>query len=520
MKEPNAPSTGSEEKKDRIVELTPDMELRDEIKGKIIDLTNSRHSPSEKTAQSSSEPPPVQTESSDTDPKLALGTPAEVEADVDAAFDLMQDKAQDDKPVEPDAVAEVEGEDLDLSDSLNGLSMDDTAPIPPVEAARTADIVAEGDVEPELELFQEPIDEAPPAPPVAGQEDKPPDELENQLDGVGSGDTIQLTDVVLPIDLGPPMETSNDTEEKQQASTISEQEPENEADQIAADTIALDDALSEMPLDEPGEEEEEVIELVDIAEQKVSDDEQPSSGVAPVEEMGDEEEVIELTDIVTAEELEQEDDEDVIELIDMVDPAEVAAEAGDLQGDLLPELEDDNGLIELIDMVDSAEVAAEADDLKGDLLPELEDDDDLIELTDMVETEALNGLETPADIPPALTEPADDQVIRLDSVLEHVRQNKSKIVENMSQGLEEAIGDPLAVSNTAGDGIDMKEVREALGEPSELTDKELEEAIERIIRTKYTETIEKHIAAAVEKVVTREMESIKRDLMEDQDPDD
>jgi hypothetical protein len=42
----------------------------------------------------------------------------------------------------------------------------------------------------------------------------------------------------------------------------------------------------------------------------------------------------------------------------------------------------------------------------------------------------------------------------------------------------------------------------------------LEKAVEKILRTKYAETIEALIAKAVEKVVTRELESIKRSLMD------
>ena len=45
----------------------------------------------------------------------------------------------------------------------------------------------------------------------------------------------------------------------------------------------------------------------------------------------------------------------------------------------------------------------------------------------------------------------------------------------------------------------------------------LGEAIENIIRVKYGQTIEQLIAKTVEKVVTREIESLKRNLLEDKD---
>jgi len=87
--------------------------------------------------------------------------------------------------------------------------------------------------------------------------------------------------------------------------------------------------------------------------------------------------------------------------------------------------------------------------------------------------------------------------------------------------LESAFADgPVASAGPGDDAIDLNEVREAMGGATELTDKELEDVIEKIIRTKYAETIERHIASVVEKVVTREMENLKRSLMEDQGEDE
>jgi hypothetical protein len=67
----------------------------------------------------------------------------------------------------------------------------------------------------------------------------------------------------------------------------------------------------------------------------------------------------------------------------------------------------------------------------------------------------------------------------------------------------------------------MEEVQAALGPKADPTEEEIEALIEKVIRTKYGQTIEQMIATVVEKVVTREMDNIKRNLMEDQgEPDE
>ena len=48
-----------------------------------------------------------------------------------------------------------------------------------------------------------------------------------------------------------------------------------------------------------------------------------------------------------------------------------------------------------------------------------------------------------------------------------------------------------------------------------MTDQEVEAAVERILKTKYAETIERLIANAVEKAVSREIENLKRTMLDD-----
>ena len=89
-------------------------------------------------------------------------------------------------------------------------------------------------------------------------------------------------------------------------------------------------------------------------------------------------------------------------------------------------------------------------------------------------------------------------------------------MENITLGVEEELS-----KEAAGDdkglqiGMDMDEVKEAAEKSAQMKGQDLEKAIEEVIRSKYSQTIEQFIASAVEKVVTREMESIKQKLMDD-----
>ena len=68
-------------------------------------------------------------------------------------------------------------------------------------------------------------------------------------------------------------------------------------------------------------------------------------------------------------------------------------------------------------------------------------------------------------------------------------------------------------------GTFTREVEEETGRNVRtLTDQEIEAAVERILKTKYAETIERLIANAVEKAVNREIEILKRSMLDDDAP--
>ncbi|MDA8138269.1 MAG: hypothetical protein M0036_06385 [Desulfobacteraceae bacterium] len=320
-------------------------------------------------------------------------------------------------------------------------------------------------------------------------------------------DTIELTDIVDPAELAAlqavPVESVSEEDALQEAA---------QAQEVDDDTIELTD----------------VVDASELISMQGSDE---------VEAPGASDEEIELKDIVDPAEVAaalkqsetetfEDEDEEVIELIDKVQkeepaaappeelsPAEIASEEPVL--DTLPTADEE--IIELIDKVQGealmvappeeeapAEMASE--EPAPDIAPTAEEE--VIELVDKVQDETLTVAppeeEAPVDMPssegPAPVITPSEQVIHLDDVLNQVRQNKDRLVENITQGVEEELKETMGQEGRA------EEV--AMG-------MDLEEAVEKVIRAKYGQTIEQLIATVVEKVVTREIESLKRNLLED-----
>jgi hypothetical protein len=443
MKEPTTKPAGSADKKERIVELTPDMELRDAKKSRIIDLANARPVPSapgdslqpepiSKTpTPETPEPMPAESVETSSEPP-AMGNAAGIEADIDAAFDAMQAEELPPQP-QPEVTDEPASDAFDLQTELAERSSPSTTSPPSMDEI------------------------ADPGSEIAGMSD------EVEIDPT----TTALAAQEEPTGL-PEME-QDDVIELTETSDISEP----------------DAMLGESTPQKPEDQEEDLIELTDLVEPAMGV-EAASSGASSAEQAPD--------------------DDEIIELVDIVDPQTLAMPLAAAGAISLSSEEEDDDIIELTDRVDPEELKTARASLSE---PE---DEDIIELTEVQPYD---------DAPIGSTEQEGDQVIRLDRVLAHVRKNETKIKEELSQELESVFADgPDASSGRGDDVIDLNEVREAIGGATELTDKELEDLIERIIRTKYAETIERHIASVVEKVVTREMESLKRSMMEDQGEDD
>ncbi|MBI5551396.1 MAG: hypothetical protein HY911_07800 [Desulfobacterales bacterium] len=571
------PSKGSSSPADRIIELTPELEVISPTRGKIIDLTQVLFSPGTPAPASKPVVPaiPKPIVARTTSPFSAkVSRQKGIESDVDAAFAYIQSRAEALRG--PRVKAKPSEEDLKVSVPSPIGDWDDT-------------IVDEALMLKGAEAIPE---ETPPPEPIQQVEEKPAEptvspmeaelsqailEVEAEIPSMEEAkadDSPEFTEAVSPIDL-PPLDEVPATE-----AVADEPAP---APPAPATLEVLDEEPASL-LEAAIEIDEEIIELTDI----VSAEE-----LAAAQEEN-EEEIIELTEIVSAEELaaaghtssdttapkaEQPEEEEIIELVDRVElplPEETAAMATELvlnPPESLPEFEPEAPATADLEDKDTEEMTLEvfaekqapgepaSEKQKPETNQVIWEEEEIIELVDRVElplpevsaamatelvrnppepqSESEPQVSAPAALedkdseemklevftekqaPPEAIKPESDQVIRLDSVLSHARKNQERISEEITLGVEDALAkEPVPTGEKFPIGIAMEEVKEALGPQAAPTEAEIEAVIEKVIRTKYGQTIEQMIATVVEKVVTREMDNIKRNLMEDQGESD
>jgi hypothetical protein len=299
------------------------------------------------------------------------------------------------------------------------------------------------------------------------------------------------------------------------------------------------------------EEEDQIIELTDIVD--------PSELEAAYLENRDDEEIIELTDIVDSSELvaaglKMDDDDEIIELTDIVDPAELRVDAvtpepdetgseptasaaiADETADAGLGDEEYEDLLEMIDTLDADELLvdiAEEESWEPETIPVDQAADTTVAAEDTAPVE-------PGDVPDEDQEYAElldtidsldpeDLLVSVDEAgLFDTGEDAGPVADQAEPEEEEegllSLTDVL--NRSAADaakkppvervGSVIREVEEDTGKDVRtLTDNEVEAAVERILKTKYAETIERLIANAVEKAVNREIENLKRTMLDD-----
>jgi hypothetical protein len=283
------------------------------------------------------------------------------------------------------------------------------------------------------------------------------------------------------------------------------------------------------------DEEDEIIELTDIVDLS----ELEAAGL----ELGDDEEIIELTDIVDPAELEtaglkMDDEDDIIELTDIVDPSELRV------GAVSPERRETGSAVATSEApaAQTADAALEDEEYEDllEMIDTLDADDLLEDIADLEtpETEALS--DAPEEIPtdPEVETPDDDQeyaqlldtIDSLDPEDLLVSVDEAGLLDSdagdappeqeglltLSEVLNRGAADQEQKPPVERVGSVIRDVEEETGKDVRtLTEHEVEAAVERILKTKYAETIERLIANAVEKAVNREIENLKRTMLDD-----
>jgi hypothetical protein len=399
------------------------------------------------------------------------------------------------------------GRTLDPAPSVSGAQQ--SASAVPIEEAQTAAPPVQSESISDIELEVDAAFDAVQAP----IEDEPKT-VANEFEAVDSDALLdRLSGIPARVDAALEAQQNAvrpQTEEAQMVADAAVDTQAIDAEALSADAAELEEAMSGH-LHEASEDE--VIELNERVDsvQTGSDD-----------FLEQEEDIIELTDIVDPAELrvpaasDTIDDDEIIELTDIVGPAELSrAEAG------WPE---DDEVLELTEVVEPAEMhvplmdheppAREAAQVRAD-------EDTLAPEPMTYGAESLEPIEIGA-IPDLEEEPlTEENIIRLSDVLDHQGRDIEPIpIEQIKMGAEETLATQhisLEAEDTAEAlGLDLEQGRQE--EEITLTDSQIEAAVERIIQKKYAATIEQLVAQAVEKAVAREIETIKRAMLDGDEP--
>jgi hypothetical protein len=284
-------------------------------------------------------------------------------------------------------------------------------------------------------------------------------------------------------------------------------------------------------------EDEPIIELKDEMAVEQGDDEEPIDLTEVVEESvaEDKDETAEVeADAATADEapIAPEEalkgDEEIIDLLQAVEEAApidtdetISAEVSESTGDQAPqELE-----------LEEAEAKEPAEDeapiaLEEKVADETTEDDEIIDLADAAEDEAIIDLTETAgetslkteDIGEPISEDFDtatefDDISEFDSDL--IQEDSVAGDEPDSETMvDDALKDDFA--DVLGIELDSeKDAQENLFDADKVTGEQVEAALERVIKKMFYEKIDRLLVDTIEKTVTREIEKLKKALLDD-----
>ncbi|CCK79812.1 hypothetical protein [Desulfobacula toluolica] len=163
-------------------------------------------------------------------------------------------------------------------------------------------------------------------------------------------------------------------------------------------------------------------------------------------------------------------------------------------------------------------------DYDDDMLGDDKTDDSIIELTDIVKYGS--GHATQEDI-------IQEDIIELTDMIENddtdfgphgVKEDSLKLEENFEtedefffdKGLELEMGDPTDADPTGDDSLELEKITESTSDLN-VSQEQVEAALERIIEKKIAGKIETILFDAMEKVIEKEIAGIKKSLQKDLD---
>lgn len=256
-------------------------------------------------------------------------------------------------------------------------------------------------------------------------------------------------------------------------------------------------------------EEEPIIELKDEATDAPTGDEEPidlteSVEESPGEELKGDAEIIDLLQAVD-ESFSSAKDQDETVSEEATVPAEDLA-PGALKEEVTDESKDDEEIIDLI--VDAAEEISVTDGTENSVV------DEIIDLTDAVSDTSLEIEDIGEPIPDAA-----DALQEFDDVSEIDSDLIEETIDVADELDSETIADDVLkadFTDSLGIELDSEEnAKENLFYPDKISGEQIEAALERVITKMFYEKIDRLLVDAIEKTVTREIEKLKKVLLDD-----
>lgn len=218
---------------------------------------------------------------------------------------------------------------------------------------------------------------------------------------------------------------------------------------------------------------------------------EPDKKIEKTESTEDDDHIIDLVDAV-----ETEDDDQIIDLVDAV------------------EMEDDD---QIIDLVDDAVEISQKDDSESIVggVPEPVENETIIDLVESIgetpeEIEEIGEpiLETVEDSQDIDDTPEFEDNLIVEAVDFDDKFDTESIVP---EALKDDFADSLGVELDSNEDISKNTL-----EADKVSDEQVEAALERVIKKLFYEKIDRLLVETIEKTVTKEIERLKKALLEDQ----
>ncbi len=237
------------------------------------------------------------------------------------------------------------------------------------------------------------------------------------------------------------------------------------------------------------------------------------------DETADHEETIDLTEAAEGSpEEELKGDEEIIDLLQATEESFAKEPAEDetvitLEEEAADETKDDD---EVIDLVDAAEEISLAEDT-GNIVDEASEPAEDEAIIDLTETVGDTSLEI-EDIGEPIPDTADaaqefDDISELDSDLIEETMDFTEEFDPdtiTDDTLKDDFADSLGIELDSGE-----ETKENFFDPGKLSNEQVETALERVIKKMFYEKIDRLLVDTIEKTVTREIEKLKKALLDD-----